>query len=53
MFKDYINIIPFILFTYTIKNVCPKTFLIVKNLQKRDAWIPGIDPPNTDEAKLP
>jgi len=37
MFKDYINIIPFILFTYTIKNVCPKTFPIVKNLQKRDA----------------
>ena len=37
MFKDYINIIPFVLITYTIKNVCPKTFPIVKNLQKRDA----------------
>jgi len=24
MFKDYINILPFVLLTYTIKNVCRK-----------------------------
>ena len=33
-------------------NVCPKTFPKGKNLQKRDARIPGTDQPNTDEAKL-
>jgi len=31
----------------------PQTFSKGKNLQKRDAQIPGIDPPNTDWAKFP